>query len=226
VEIQRPERLELITEVMEKPVRYRAAYQKTGLARFLSHNDLLNQLEKAFRRSGLRLAFSLGFHPKMLISYGPALPLGMAARAEVLEFKAPEVISSEIFIEKINHSLPEGLKFSGFKPCDGHCPSLFQDIIKLAYSLDLSDPIIKKIDKFEERLDGKRLLELVQGYQFKVKLQLEPGTQKLWFFLDFEPQKPLRIQDVVEKLLGPKNSVYILTREYLIFRNGQDSRNL
>ncbi|MDD8030572.1 MAG: TIGR03960 family B12-binding radical SAM protein [Acidobacteriota bacterium] len=226
VVIQRPESLELRTEGLGKPVRYRAAYQKTGLARFLSHNDLLNQLEKAFRRSGLKLAFSSGFHPKMLISYGPALPLGMAARAEVMEFKALEVISAESFIEKMNFSLPEGLKFLDLKPCDGLCPSLFQDIINLAYSLDLSDPAIKKIDRFVEKLDKEKLLELAQDYQNKVKIQLEPATQKLWFILDFEPQKPLRIQDVVEELLGLKNSVYILTREYLIFRNGQDSRNL
>jgi radical SAM family uncharacterized protein/radical SAM-linked protein len=225
-EIPGPEKFEIITQGLKEPVRYRAAYQKTGLSRFVSHNDLLNQLERAFRRSGLKMAFSSGFHPKMLISHGPALPLGMAAKTEVLEFKALEIISPEVFIEKINSSLPEGLKFAGLKSCDSSCPSLFQDIVKLVYSLDLSDPAVENLGRPEEKLAPESFLELSRYYQNKVKLQLDTAARKLRFILDFEPQKPLRIQDVVEKLLGLKNSVYVLTREYLIFRNGQDSRNL
>ncbi|MGB9894179.1 MAG: TIGR03936 family radical SAM-associated protein, partial [Candidatus Saccharicenans sp.] len=138
-EIQRetiPKKIEIMDTPLEEPIRYRAAYQKTGLARFISHNDLLNQLERAFRRSGIKMGFSQGFHPKMLMSHGPALPLGLAARAEVMEFKARESLTPESFLARINSALPEGLKFIGIKKCPDSWPSLFQDLAALVYTLD------------------------------------------------------------------------------------------
>ena len=218
-------KLEIKTSGLEEPVRYRAFYQKAGPARFISHNDLLNQLERAFRRAGLKLAFSHGFHPKMLISYGPALPLGMTAKAEVLEFKSLEILSLEPFLSRINSALPEGLRFFGLKDCPDDCPSLFQDIQIMVYSLDLTDPAVRPLEYLTEKLAPENLSELLSRYQNKVKVKLDSEKDRVWFFIDFEPQKPIRIQDVVETWLGLKNSVYALTREFLIFRNGQNSKD-
>jgi radical SAM family uncharacterized protein/radical SAM-linked protein len=210
----------------KKPVRYRTAYQKAGTARFIAHNDLINQIERAFRRAGFRMGFSIGFHPKMMISYGPALPLGMAALAEVLEFKALEIISGESFLERINSCLPSGLRFIGIKECSDDCWALFRDISRVVYSLDLNDPLIKAADGIIDKLDSTYLSEFKEKYQGKVDINFKPEINKLWFYLDFNSEKPLRIQDIVEQLFGLKNSIYVLTREFLMFRNGIDSRNL
>ncbi|HAR35831.1 MAG TPA: TIGR03960 family radical SAM protein [Acidobacteria bacterium] len=217
------ELLEEKGEILAEPVRYRAVYQKDGPFRFISHNDLLNQLERAIRRAGWQMAFSRGFHPKMLLTFGPALPLGMAARAEVMEFKALENISEEEFLGTINTLLPEGLKFRSLRRCRPDCRPLFQDIKALVYTLDLLDPDVAGIESLNEKLTEDSLYQLSQQYQGKVKLRLSASRKKLWFFIDFEPQKPIRIQDVAERLLGLQNSVYALTREFLIFQDGQSS---
>lgn len=114
------------TRLLTEPVRYRAFYSKTGPARFISHNDLLNHLERAFRRAGLKIAFSQGYHPKMLMTHGPALPLGMAAGAEAMEFRAMEEIDEAGFLKKLNSRLPEGLQFSGLIKCQADCPRYFR----------------------------------------------------------------------------------------------------
>jgi len=106
--------------------RYRATYSKTGLVRFISHNDLLNQIDRSFRKAEIELSFSQGFHPKMLITHGPALPLGMEAKAEVLEFKSPEIFSSSDFLNKIQPGMPEGLSFIGLKACSAETRPLFR----------------------------------------------------------------------------------------------------
>lgn len=210
-------------EILAEPVRYRAVYQKDGHFRFISHNDLLNQLERAIRRAGWQMAFSCGFHPKMLLTFGPALPLGMAARAEVMEFKALQNIPEEEFLGTINTLIPEGLQFRSLRRCGPNCRPLFQDIKALVYSLDLLDPDVAGVGGLNEKLTEDSLNQLSQQYQGKVKLQLSSSRTKLWFFIDFEPQKPIRIQEVVERLLGLQNSVYALTREFLIFQDGQNS---
>ncbi|MGB9906438.1 MAG: TIGR03960 family B12-binding radical SAM protein [Candidatus Saccharicenans sp.] len=210
-------------ETQAEPIRYRAVYQKDGPFRFISHNDLLNQLERAIRRAGWPMAFSQGFHPKMLLTFGPALPLGMAARAEVMEFKARLNITEDEFLETINPLLPEGLQFRSLRQCGRDCPPLFQDIKQLVYTLDLSDPDLARLEGLSEKLAGDSLNQLSEQYQGKVKSRLAPSENKLWFFIDFEPQKPIRIQEVVERLLGLQNSVYALTREFLVFQDGQSS---
>lgn len=213
-------------EILAEPVRYRAVYQKEGPFRFISHNDLLNQLERAIRRAGWQMAFSRGFHPKMLLSFGPALPLGMTARAEVMEFKALQYISEEEFLVTINALLPDGLKFRSLRQCGPGSRPLFQDIKRLVYTLDLSDPDVTGLDDLKVKLTEDSLNQLSEQYQGKVKIRLAPSEKKLWFFLDFEPQKPIRIQEVVERLLGLRNSVYALTREFLVFQDGQNTLGL
>ncbi|MCX8160852.1 MAG: TIGR03960 family B12-binding radical SAM protein [Candidatus Saccharicenans sp.] len=209
---------------LPEPVRYRAFYQKSGPARFISHNDLLNHLERAFRRAGLKIAFSQGYHPKMLMTYGPALPLGLAARAEVMEFKALENIDEASFLPRINASLPEGLKFVALIRCRADCLPLFQDIKSLVYTLDLTDPELLSLSGLENQLSEESLKKLTVVYPDLIQIRPDPSGKKLWFFLEFNSQKPTRIQDVVETLLGLKDSVYLLTREYLVFSNGRDSR--
>lgn len=212
------------TRLLSEPSRYRAFYSKLGPARFISHNDLLNHLERAFRRAGLKIAFSQGYHPKMLMTHGPALPLGMAASAEAMEFKALENIEETWFLQNLNIILPEGLQFRGLIKCQADCLPLFQDIKGLVYTLDLSDPELSNLEGLEYRLSEESLERLALAYQNQVIARPDPAGQKLWFFLKFNAQKPIRIQDVVEKLLGLKGSVYLLTREYLIFGRGRDSR--
>ncbi len=229
---EEPERIPIVlasadehkVERLVEPVRYRAVYSKSGPARFISHNDLLNHLERAFRRAGLNPAFSQGFHPKMLVTYAPALPLGLTARAEVMEFKALDNLDETGFLERINAVLPEGLRFEALKKCQADCPPLSHDIKGLVYSLDLSDPEISDLEELEKRLSAENLERLTGVYQNRVKIKPDWPAKKLWFFIDYDSRRPTRIQDVVEELLGLKGSVYMLTREYIIFDNGQDSR--
>ncbi len=206
--------------------RYRAFYSKEGLLRFISHNDLLNQIERSLRRADFKIAFSQGFHPKMLISHGPALPLGLAAKAEVLEFKAYQELSSSEFLNKINSSTPDGLSFHGLKKCQPETPSLFQDIKGLVYSLDLKDPLVKAASQLREKLAPDYLTTFADSYQGQLKIEYNQQENRLIFYLAFNPQKPLRIQDIVEEMLEIKNPVYALTREYLVFSQDTDSRGV
>ncbi|MDD8019707.1 MAG: TIGR03960 family B12-binding radical SAM protein [Acidobacteriota bacterium] len=214
------------TEKLSPVFRYRATYEKRGLLRFISHIDLLNQIERSFRRADLKLAFSQGFHPKMLITYGPALPLGLEAKAEVLEFRAHEQLNQSEFLNKINKATPQGLSFLGLKDCPAEWLPLFRDIKGLVYSLNLEDPVVKAIDWLPEKLEAGYLNYFSAGYEGQVKIEFKPEVQRLFFYLAFNLQKPLRIQDIVGALLSIKNPVYALTREYLVFSQGFDSRQL
>jgi radical SAM-linked protein len=51
-----------------------------------------------------------GFNPRFKISFGPALPLGIAGRNEVLDISLIQEMDNDLIKEKINKFAPEGLE--------------------------------------------------------------------------------------------------------------------
>jgi radical SAM-linked protein len=92
--------------------RVRIRFCKRGDLRWIGHLDLMRCLERVFRRAGLPLAFSQGFHPKPRISFPLPLALGIAGSQEVLEVELGEPLSAvEIRGRLLAHRLP-GLCFT------------------------------------------------------------------------------------------------------------------
>ncbi len=88
---------------------WRFVLHKTGPARFLGHLEMISHLVRGFRRSGLALAHSLGFHPHPLLKCDSALPLGVESLAEVLEVTLLGGPGAEEIARRVNPVLPEGL---------------------------------------------------------------------------------------------------------------------
>lgn len=76
---QKPKLQEALTF---KAAQYRVWHRKNGGFAWLSHLELQSLLDRALRRAGLPVAFSQGFHPLPLISFGRALPVGAQSDAE------------------------------------------------------------------------------------------------------------------------------------------------
>ncbi len=64
------------------PKKFRLRLSKEGPARFLGHLEWKEALIRTFRRAGIPLFFSQGFHPQPRVSFGPALPVGLASAGE------------------------------------------------------------------------------------------------------------------------------------------------
>ena len=72
--------------------RYRLKITKKGLLKYFSHLDWQNTFHKVLARTGLRMAYTLGFNPTMKVSLGIALPLfaeseGLTAHANSIKVR-------------------------------------------------------------------------------------------------------------------------------------------
>jgi radical SAM-linked protein len=67
--------------------RLRLRFTKSGKIRFTSHRDVARLWERALRRSRLPVAYSQGFVPHPLVSFGLALPTGCESRGEYLDVR-------------------------------------------------------------------------------------------------------------------------------------------
>ena len=95
--------------------RFRLTFTKMGNLRHLSQLELGRVLNRAFRRAGLKLAYSQGFHPMPKASFFSALPVGTESFAEWVEIELTENLDVENLKAKINRQLPEGIHITHIK---------------------------------------------------------------------------------------------------------------
>ncbi len=101
----------------DKPAHsFRLRYAKLGRAAYLGHLDTGRMLARLFRRADLQLAYSRGYHPKPIIEFSPALPLGVPSFGELLDVKVEDpavgaVITPAALLERLREVSPEGITF-------------------------------------------------------------------------------------------------------------------
>jgi radical SAM family uncharacterized protein/radical SAM-linked protein len=120
--------------------RYRAAYAKLEPVKYLSHLDMARTLPRAFRRAGIPLGYSSGFHPMPLLAYGPALGVGTVGEAEWLDFDSPAEIEPADFLDRINAAMPDGLRFTAVRRLPANSPALTKVINRAEYGVRLDAP--------------------------------------------------------------------------------------
>jgi len=208
-----PFRSQLMGRPASGVIRYRAFFSKGGTARFLSHNDLANALRRAFRRAGVPILRSSGFHPKMLVSYLPALPLGMVGREECLDLKSDRAISEDEFLQRINDSLPRGIVFLRLEPLAVDAPSLGDALDGMVYSLDWGHADVRRaleavrLEQGTTELDDAALFKHLIGRAclnpdaLGISLSTDGPNRRLLLEMKYSPSGGPRAQDIARALL-------------------------
>jgi len=214
----------------DQALRYEAFYEKRGLARFLSHRDLTNHLQRSLRRAAVEVAHSAGFHPKMLVSYAPALPLGMEAKEECFEFRSFYRFVETALLRRLNRSTRSGIRFLRVRRVSDSEASLNDRIKAMVYSLDLKDPDVRAALKARNTSPGARPIDdldfiqnemarFIAGHPgFQAASWVDKSEMKLYLELPPLSRPGLRPQDVVSAVFGLENASVRLTRERLVFR--------
>jgi radical SAM-linked protein len=94
--------------------RLRLRFSKAGKIRFTSHRDVARMWERALRRSGLPVAYSQGFVPHPLVSFGLALPTGCESDGEYLDVRLGAAPPGETAVADLPATLsallPDGIE--------------------------------------------------------------------------------------------------------------------
>jgi radical SAM family uncharacterized protein/radical SAM-linked protein len=118
--------------------RYLARFVKRGPAALLGHLEMVEVFKRAFRRAGLSLAASRGFHPQPRLSLLTALPLGLESLDECALFDLEGArVPPEAVAERL--TLPEGLGLSSVRllPPVGAKPKA----VAVRYEIESADPV-------------------------------------------------------------------------------------
>ncbi len=120
--------------------RFRLRYGKAGNMRFVGHQDLIRLFHRAFRRIGIRLDYSKGFHPHPKLRFSPPLALGIESNAEYLDFDTIDHSRNVVdLLQDLRKNLPAGIE--PFDIIEGplNDPPVSAKIQQVTYKVEFSD---------------------------------------------------------------------------------------
>jgi radical SAM-linked protein len=136
--VAKPSTKTTIQVAPEQQLRWRVKLAVQGSAVWLSHLDLLETLVKSLRRARIPMAFSQGFNPHMLISWGPAHPVGLASTGEYLDLYTVTEPPAD-WQALLNAELPPGLQVVAAERIERQTTALMKAINLADYRLTFSN---------------------------------------------------------------------------------------
>jgi radical SAM-linked protein len=197
------------TQHVQTEFRFRILYTIVGRLRFLSHKELMRVMARAFRRARLPLAYSRGFHPHPLISFGPPRPVGLAGTAELLDIRLTEHWSPEQIADAAGPELPPGIVVKQVTPVDLKAKAVTASVASARYAFewpnmspapqDAARDILarKEITWFRTTGKGTRQVDLRPGI---IDMSYEPPCVVMQLALS--PQMHVRPQEVLSEMTG------------------------
>jgi radical SAM-linked protein len=193
--------------------RYRLGFSRFGPARWLGHFDLLRALRLGLVRSGACGAFE-GVEPEdsLRVASSPALPVGVASRAEFLDLELPGPLPFGWSPARPNEHLPRGLRLGGCVPLPARARAI-QDAVRLArYRVRLGELDAEEGARAVERFTREASVIVSRRRKGKVQsLDIRPQVSALRFrapgVLEFsvaiEPAGSPRPTEVAGSIAGP-----------------------
>jgi radical SAM-linked protein len=117
--------------------RLRTTFSRGATHRYITHLDLMRFWERALRRAGVEIAYSEGFSPHPQISLAAPLPVGVTARAELMDVFLAERMSPRNFILALSRQLPPGLEVTEVQEVLLGLPSIQSQMRAAEYEVTL-----------------------------------------------------------------------------------------
>jgi radical SAM-linked protein len=167
-----------MTEIM----RIRIFFSKNEAMRFTGHLDLHKTWERIFRRAGLPLAYSQGFHPQPRLNLACALPLGFTSQGEILDAWLENPMPLQDVQNELSHAAPPGININQIEAVDQRTPALQTQVSSSEYIINFLTPVSDLDQKLSEIISAERLPRQRREKAYDLRLLIEglhrlPDTQ-------------------------------------------------
>ena len=154
-------------------MRVRISFSKTPAMRYTGHLDLHRAWERAFRRAGLPLAYSQGFHPGPRLNLACALPLGFTSECEIIDAWLDGDLSLSEIETALTCALPPGIRLHSLAQVDAHAPALQTQVQAAEYWVTLLDPLPNLNQRLAEILAADSLPRQRRGKPYDLRPLIE-----------------------------------------------------
>ena len=89
-------------------MRVRIKFSKFDTMRFIGHLDVMRYFQRLFRRTGLPIKYTEGYHPHQILSFAQPLGLGLTSDGEYLDTEFTKELPLDHILEKMRGALSHG----------------------------------------------------------------------------------------------------------------------
>lgn len=159
-------------------MRIRVFFSKNEVMRYTGHLDLHKTWERIFRRSGLPLAYSQGFHPQPRLNLACALPLGFTSQAEILDAWLESPIQIEDIQTALIQSSPPGITIHKIEEVELRAPALQTQVIAAEYLITSQITDMDLNQKLNQVMNAQSIPRQWRGRAYDLRPLIE-GLQRL-----------------------------------------------
>lgn len=164
----------------------RIFFTKTGMAKYISHLDLMRCMSRAFKRAQIPLWFTEGFNPHLFMTFARPLSLGQESLCEVVDVRLVGEMTFKEMQTRMNAVLPRDITVVGVaKPV--HKPS---EIAVAEYAIKLfTDSPNALCEYIQSGFEAQQITVLKKAKQGRKKIEKEIDIKPnvLWF--EIAPQE-------------------------------------
>jgi radical SAM-linked protein len=192
-------------------MRLRIKYSKSGPLVYVGTLDVLTIWERAARRAGLPLEYSLGFHPQPKMQLAAPLPLGFSSRCEILDMRLTHDVDSSGVAGRLQDALPAGLTILSIQDIDPASAAPGVLVQSVEYEVTFNAPtdsskLAARIDQAlssstlprERRSKRYDLRPLIEG--LRIARGVAEASPTLWMRLAARPGATGRPDEVLDEL--------------------------
>ena len=161
-------------EVKKWAMEVRMSFQKTGMAKFISHLDTVRCITRAMKRACVPIWYTEGFNPHAFLTFAMPLSLGFESLCETVDFRLIEEVDLEELAERINNALPVDITV---KEIYVHETSP-NDIRWAEYKIIFNNPDALLLDKAESVLSADEIMVLKKAKQGRKKVEKEVNIKE------------------------------------------------
>ncbi len=90
--------------------KIRLGFSKTGMAKYISHLDLLRCFTRSIMRAELPAVYSRGFNPHMKMTFSLPLSVGVTSSCECVDIEFEDGVSDSEIMKQLNKTLPPDIR--------------------------------------------------------------------------------------------------------------------
>lgn len=153
----------------------RIFFTKTGMAKYISHLDLMRCMSRAFKRAQIPLWFTEGFNPHLFMTFARPLSLGQESLCEVVDVRLVGEMTLKEIKNRMNNALPQDIMVVSVQKPE-HKPS----------EIAVAEYEIKLFSDSPEALCA-HLQSAFEAPQITVRKKAKQGRKKIEKEIDIKP---------------------------------------
>ncbi len=210
-----------------RPVqKLRISFLKGEAIKHISHLDAIRALQRTMRRAGLPVAYSEGFHPRMRISFGPALSVGHTGRSEWIDLELKEKLMPEEVLARLKNASPPGMDFVTVREIPEKSEPLSVILTCAEYIITIHRSISGNETSAVSLLSELMMSEKLQVMHKEKEVDIRPYI----YSLDVESEQEERVICRFRLHLGqegsarPSDIMYLLQQRGFIYEHAETER--